>query len=164
MQDERSLTPEDRETAEAMGLLRPARPQLTRDAVLLETYRLAGRRQTRLWRGIAAALAAGLVLSLQFRPPPKTTERVVYLRNPTTVAEPEPLVTVESPRPSFQSTDSPPTGYLALRHDVLAWGPAALPHAPAAAPAKTPQPERLVSPNQSPTILDFLSRSFGGRS
>ena len=165
MQDERSLTPEDREMAETLSSLRPTPPRLTRDAVLLETYRRAGRRQTWLWRGIAAALAAGLVLSLVFRPQSRTTEKVVYVPRPMTVAESESPATVESTRSSFQSAESAPGGYLALRHDVLAWGPAALPHVPAATSGKIPQPERLVSPTQSSsTIFDFLKSGFGGRS
>lgn len=163
MQDERSLNAEDREAAELLGSLRPSRPGLSRDAVLLETYRRAARRQAWLWRGVAAALAAGLVLSVALRPQPKTVQTVVYV--PIAPAAVAPQIASAAP-PHLDELPPASQQYLALRHDVLAWGMAALPRT-AAAPATaapTPPPP-LIAPEQSPMLYDLLKGfGIGGRS
>ena len=157
------MNAEDREGAELLGSLRPSRPGLTRDAVLMEAYRRSAHGQAWLWRGIAAALAAGLVLSVTIRPQPKTVQTVVYVPvAPAAVPQP-----VESAAPPHLDELPPPSQqYLALRHDVLAWGVAALPRtvtAPATALPTPPPP--LIAPEQSPTLYDLLKGfGIGGRS
>lgn len=165
MQDERPLNAEERELAEAMAGLRPTRPGLTRDGILLETYRRAGRRQAWLWRGVAAALAAGLVLSIVLRPPPKTVEKVVYV--PTVPAsDAAPVASATSPPRTYEP--APPTSehYLALRHDVLAWGMSGLPRTTTPRPtAPTPAAAPMVAPGEPGTLYDLLKPfGIGGRS
>ena len=161
MQDEKPVNPEDREFEQALASIRPVRPALTRDQVLMETYRRAARRQAWLWRGIAAALAAGLALSLLVRPAPRRIERVVYQPPPATVIQP-----LAAGDGGMAAADMPRVsgGYLTLRQDVLAYGLAALTRsAPAAPPAWAgdvlPPPPRPMSVFDLLNILNIRGRS-----
>jgi hypothetical protein len=165
MRDERRLNAEERELAETMARLRPIRPGLSRDAILLETYRRAARRQAWLWRGVAAALAAGLALSVVLRPPPRTVEKVVYVQPKPTSQEPP----AESMPLSTRIDEPPPPAsqpYLALRYDVLAWGMTALPRgSPARAVAPPAALPSMLAPEQSTPPYDLLKPfGIGGRS
>jgi len=141
MSDEPRLTEQDRDLELTLGRLRPARGQLHTPKVLLEAVRRAKQREVWLWRGVAAALGAGLVLALLLRPTPPTREKVVLiptppmptpqpkLHEPPAAVEPRPITEPDSDLAATMGDD-----YLTLRNRVLALGLRGLPPPPEWAP------------------------------
>jgi hypothetical protein len=139
MQDEPRLTPAEREFELALAKLRPAPPGI--DPAEL-AWRAAQRRASRslwAWRGLAGALAAGLLIAVMLRPAPQVIERV-------TVVERDRPRHVETPRPVSHLGGS---SYLLLREKVLSEGIDAL-----AVP--TPPPARAVDPPRPMHHLEQL--------
>src|SRR5690349_5624762 len=123
MREEERLSDGERETEEALSALRPTRPPFEVSRLIFEATRRADRRQLWAWRGIAAALAGGLVLALLLRPAPRLIEKPVYVQVPTH-ASPQP-----SPPPVATATLLEPNvvlrggnDYIAVRDRVLALG------------------------------------------
>jgi hypothetical protein len=144
------LTPAERELAEALGSLSPARPSLGRERILFESGRTAGeaaaRRRLFAWRAAAAVLLVGLGLSMVLRDQRRVVERerVVYLPAPPVAAtlqtaavtegagEPpqewpaagDPRLLASHGRPLMPSSAA---DYVTVRDAVLRWGVRAMP-------------------------------------
>lgn len=132
MREEDALTEAERESAQSLARFKPAAARLDVSHIGFEAQRRRANRQVWRWRGIAAALAVGLILSWIWRPQATVRERVVYVRVSVPASAPDarsvPLAT---------SGVEPPAGlrvgdeYLAVRDRILAFGVEALrPHEP----------------------------------
>jgi hypothetical protein len=130
MPEEDALNTEERETVEAIARFKPAAVRIDPFRIRLEAQRRRAKRQVWLWRGVAAALATGLILSWIWRPGSAVREHVVYVRSPA------PAITRDTASPTFVTTRLEPRApvpvgddYLAVRDRVLALGIDALsPH------------------------------------
>ncbi|HWE07278.1 MAG TPA: hypothetical protein VG274_11255 [Rhizomicrobium sp.] len=133
MPEEDALNAAERETVAAIARFKPATIRIDLFRIRSEAQRRRAKRQVWLWRGIAAALAAGLALSWIWRPGSAVREHVIYVRSPA------PAITPEASSPTFAATRIEPRvpalasdDYLAVRDRVLAFGIDALrPHPPA---------------------------------
>ena len=124
MQREQRLNPEDAQVERALSALRPLTPAFAVDSIATFAELRSGRRELRLWRGVAAALAAGLVISLVLRPSPRTVEKFVYLR-PTGPAGSYPAVApgpVPDPKRAEPMLVLSGDDYLSVRSRVLVFG------------------------------------------
>lgn len=123
MREEDALNPVERETLDALARFKPAGARLDVSLIRSEARQRQGARQLWRWRGIAAALAAGLILSWIWRPRPPIVERVIYVRDvqPVSVPSPQPVASVPQIDPAAEST-RPGDDYFALRSRVLAYG------------------------------------------
>ena len=162
--EEEPLTPAESELSETLSRLKPAATSLDPARIRWEAQRRRAARQVWWWRGIAAALALALVLSLLFRPQPRTLEKVVYVtpvRNDSrdralTVAEVAPREPAVLPAAAVLEGGD----YLAVRGRVLAFGVRVLPPPPpaptnAAAPQAT---EAAPAPTETGrTLLDWFN-------
>jgi len=168
MREEERLNDGEREAEEALTALRPIRPAFEVSRLMFEAARRANQRQVWAWRGIAAALAGGLVLSLVFRSPARVVEKPVYVQStPRESPLPSP------PRVATASLLDPDVAlrggndYLAVRDRVLALGIRSLPRAQ---PAAWPVAPAISAPiEQQPPPTDSIHRlfdamQFGGRS
>ena len=135
MQDPERLSTADAATAAGLSQLQPARLPFDVRVIAIEATRRQVRRQLWAWRGVAAALAAGLLLSLMLRPSPQTVTRKVYVTAPPAVVA-QPAMDWPAPRPQPFPDLRPGDDYLAVRNRVLALGVQVLrPPPPGAAPA-----------------------------
>ncbi|HWE05900.1 MAG TPA: hypothetical protein VG274_04280 [Rhizomicrobium sp.] len=133
MPEEDALNTEERETLAAVARFKPATIRLNPFRIRSEAQRRRAKRQVWLWRGIAAALAAGLIVSWIWRPGSAIREHVVYVRLPAPAIAPETALP-RSATTEIEPRMTPPLGddYLAVRDRVLAFGIDALrPHGPA---------------------------------
>jgi hypothetical protein len=123
MREEDALNPVERETLAALARFGPAGARLDISLIRSEAGRRQGARQLWRWRGIAAALAAGLILSWIWRSRPPIVERVIYVRDvqPVHIPSPQPAASVPHVDPTAEST-RPGDDYFALRSRVLAYG------------------------------------------
>ena len=128
MQDEKDLTPAQRELEAALASLAPARPAIDRDRLLYQAGLLAGRSAYRRWAAVATAaavvLAATLAVVATF--PRGATERIVYVRR---AAKPDQPRRLEPWTVGIATGEAPRAEYLHLRSEVLAKGLGALPPA-----------------------------------
>ena len=160
--EEEPLTRSELELGEALARLKPAATSLDPNRIRLEAQRRRDRRDVWLWRGIAAALALALMLSILFHPRPRTIERLVYVSQPartdrlvaTTMAPgigPEPMTI---PAAAVREDGD----YLAVRSRVVAFGVRVLPPpAPAPSPDSTRETTTNVpAPAPARTLLDWL--------
>ena len=142
MQDHERLTAAEQELERALAGLAPAAPPVDRDRLMFQAGRAAGRRGRWLWRGASAAAAVVLAVSLIVRPEPRQVERIVFVpvesAGAVSVADPDP----EAARDRWAEH----ARYAAIRNEILAKGPGALPAPPHAA-AATQRP---------PTLQDLL--------
>lgn len=168
MREEERLSETEREAQEALSALRPARPAFDASRLIFEATRRADRRQVWAWRGIAAALAAGLVLSMVLRPSPRVVEKSVYVQLlPHESPQPthSPVATATLPEPEFFLGGG--NDYLAMRDRVLALGIRSLPQPQPAAWPVAPAMSAPIEPQPPPTDAIhrlFDAMQFGGRS
>jgi hypothetical protein len=170
--EEDPLTSAERELGQALSRLNPAATALDPAHILWEAQRRRAGRQVRWWRGIAAALALALVLSLLLRPQPRAVEKVVYV-------SPSPgdsrLGTARVDRVAAQEAGPLPAtavleggDYLAVRGRVLAFGVRALPPPPASPPRLLDQRPTDAAParrEDGRSLLDWFNPlSHEGRS
>jgi hypothetical protein len=169
MRQEERLSDMEREAEEALSALRPTRPAFDGSRLMFEAARRASRKQVWAWRGIAAALAGGLVLALLLRPSPQLIEKPVYVdRSATDAARPTQPPLAAAPWQQPEMAVRTGNDYVAMRDRVLAYGVGSLPRPQAPpgavmptlsdAPADRPAPP----PNALLQLLDTLQ--FGGRS
>jgi hypothetical protein len=131
----------------ALGSLVPARSRIDRDLVMFRAGQASVRpSRTGLgaWNAIAASLALvafGEGVLLARRPPPQIVERVVVIREPTTVPAPLPVVPPPETRvaeaqeslPIERSLSLGQTAYERLTSQVLRYGLDGLPVSPTVA-------------------------------
>jgi len=129
MPDEEALTPAEQELEAALGTLQPTAPGIDRDRLLFRAGRASGRPAARRWQVATAVLAACLAVSLQVRPEPAETIRIVRVPReqlpriqPAPSGRP-PAVVAEGPRVS------PADPYARLCEEVVRRGLDALPMA-----------------------------------
>lgn len=156
--EEEPLTGSERELGETLARLRAARTTLDPAHILREAHRRRAGRQLLWWRGIAAALALALVLSLVLPQQPRTVEKIVYVSSSPTDSGAVPTrvdrVVAQEAGPLPADAVLEGGDYLAVRGRVLAFGVRALPPPPAS-------PSRLIE--QRPTDTPPARRE-GGRS
>jgi len=163
------LTDDEREAEALLGRLRAAPPpNLTASRVLIEAERRRGRRQLWAWRGVAAALGAGLVLELTLRHSPRAEPAAV----PANITVSEVRTTLPHVKPRHFSADlALLTGddYIATRNRSVAFGVRPLLAPPssepqAAAPHVAPRESNSSQP-PTPLLLQLLGGwRTGGRS
>ena len=165
---EPQCSPSEREAELALSALRPARPGFDVGQLTFEAARRASGKEVWAWRGIAAALAAGLVLSMLLRPSPRVVEKPVYVQVPSHESpQPthSPVATATLPEPEFVLRGG--NDYLALRDRVLALGIRSLPQpqppAGSVVPALSAPKARDMPPSDAIHQL-FDAMQFGGRS
>jgi len=129
MQDEKDLTPAQRELEAALASLAPARPAIDRDRLLYQAGLLAGRSAYRRWAAAATAAAVVLaaILAVVAAFPRGAAERIVYVRRPA--ARPDQPLHLEPWTLGTATGQAPRAEYLHLRSEVLAKGLGALPPA-----------------------------------
>lgn len=129
MREEERLTDIEREAEAALSALRPARPAIDVQRIAIEAARRSAAHQVWLWRGIAAALGAGLVLALVLRPGPRTVEKLVYVSPREAVPRQgtQPPASEVAPIHSFELLTRGGNDYLSIRDDVLVLGVQGLP-------------------------------------
>ena len=139
MQDPERLSEENSATAAGLSQLRPVRPRFDAGGIAARASHRRSRHELWAWRGVAAALAAALMLSLLLRPVPRMVTHEVYVTPLPAVAEPSGM---EYPAPRSQAFSDlrPGDDYLAVRNRVLALGVQAL-RPPAVAPEPPPRAE-----------------------
>lgn len=129
MREEERLSETEREAEAALFALRPARPAIDLQRIAIEAARRSALRQVWAWRGIAAALGAGLVLVLVLRPGPRAFEKYVDVRPPE--AAPHQIAQRSSSEvartPAFELLRGTASGYPAIRDHVLVLGAQGLP-------------------------------------
>ena len=160
--EEESLTPAELELGEALSRLRPATTSLDPARIRWEAQRRRASRQVWWWRGIAAALAFALALSLLFRPQSKSVERLVYVTpSPRDLHDARPVVgEVPAGEPVALPASAVMEGgdYLAVRGRVLAFGVRVLQPPPPApeqvAAQQTPAP---ATKETGRTLLDWFN-------
>jgi len=162
------LTPEESDFEAALGALMPLRPDLEVRKIWMEAQRRKWRAQVLVWRGVAAVLAAGLIVSLLLRGHDNPASvRPISIEPGRQVNQPvAPQVT---PAPARQSLPVVLSGddYLALRSRVVAFGIDALPQATPATGTFAPiRPLELPADSSQPhtTINIFGPLWRGGRS
>jgi hypothetical protein len=164
MREEERLNEMEQEAEAALSALRPARPAVDLQRITMEAARRSASHQVWLWRGIAAALGAGLVLALVLRPGPHTVEKYVYVSPPEAV--PQQVAQRSGPEvaqtPPFELLTRGGNDYLSIRDDVLALGVQALPRLrpddasiPRADPVEDLKPQQ-TKPNTS-GMFKFLN-------
>ena len=156
MREEDELTESQRDTRDALSRMKLPTISLDVSRLRSEAQRRRAIRQVWRWRGIAAALAAGIVLTLVLQPRTTVVERVVYVRqtqSPVTA----PPQTYSAPDPQ-ETTPLSADGYFALRSRVLAFGIDVLRPPPRAAGQHG---KALPVPTASP-ILNPASIADGG--
>ncbi len=168
MREEERLSEGEREAEQALSALRAARPGFDVGRLAFEAARRANRRQVWAWRGIAAALAAGLVLSMVFRQSPRVVEKSVYVQVPSRESPRpthSPVATATLPEPEFVLRGG--NDYLAVRDRVLALGIRSLPQPQPTAWPVVPAISEPIEQQQQPSDAIhrlFDAMQFGGRS
>lgn len=119
----------EQEAEAALSALRPARPTVDLQRITIAAARRSASHQVWLWRGIAAALGAGLVLALVLHPAPRTVEKYVYVRPPEAVPQQvaQRSGSEVAQTPPFELFTGAGNGYLAIRDHVLVLGAQGLP-------------------------------------
>jgi hypothetical protein len=173
MQEQQRLDAEERDVERLLGGLKPVSlpHHLSAARVLIESQRRQGRYQLWVWRGVAAALGAGLVLSMTLRPQSKTIEKIVYV-SPAAESSQTPLPPSMKVTPAQRLADADGSGgddYLSLRDRVFVLGLEALPApAPAPAPPLPPEPRPRFEPSGGQgnvwSFFELMSAGSGGRS
>ena len=138
----------EQEAEAALSALRPARPAIDLGRVAIEAARRSASHQVWLWRGIAAALGAGLVLTLVLRPGARTVNQYVYIRPPEAVPQQvaqRPALSEVTPTLPFELLTQSGNDYLSIRDHVLVLGVQGLPRL---RPEDTsiPNPDRVQEP------------------
>lgn len=177
MQDEEELNPDEVEIATLLSRLVPLRPEVNAQEILLEGCTRKGRQEVWLWRGIAAALAAGLALALLLRPPPRSIQKVVYLppeggAQPAAAVshsvaprdQPQPSPQIVLPSSGAMTGDAPAprmsgNNYIAVRNRILTFGLRGLPAPRAWAPPRYPlgMPAASSGARESQSVFDQFS-------
>lgn len=158
MQNEQRLTDEDQAMAEALAQLRPKPTHLDAWLIASQAIDRSSRRGLIIWRGIAAALALGLVMSLLLRPQPRTVKQLVYIDRPQPVVH-APEAAPPPPREPIPDLE-PGDDYLSVRSRVLALGVEVL-RPPVPVAARFPPMRALDMPSDSrPVHSESLLDSF----
>ena len=150
MREEDPLSEDERELQPTLARLKPAAARLDLAAIRLEALRRQSARKLWRWRGIAAALAAGLLLVLVTRIRPAPIQRIVYVHD-------SPAAGNSSPKPDVFASDGETTmttqsgeDYFSVRSRVLAYGVGALRLYPPAEPHRAVEPVPTAAP-----LVDF---------
>lgn len=157
MQEDEPLSEDERILRRTLARLKPAAARLDLGTIRLEAQRRQSARQLRRWRGIAAALAAGLLLVLVLRTRPVAIQRIVYVHD-------SPVAGSSSPRPDVFASDDGTTmptplgeDYFSVRSRVLAYGVGVLRPNPPAEPHRMAGPVPTAAP-----LVDFDANSQRG--
>jgi hypothetical protein len=143
MPEQDPITPEEAELHEVLCRLKPKSPPFDLSRIALVAQQRQWRQIWR-WRGIAAFLAAGIVVSSLLRGGP----RVVYVQRPEPAANVQVAIAQASPLPELPPLILEGDNYLALRSRVMVFGLRAL-RSPSGPPAPQEAPIKLFGP------LDF---------
>lgn len=162
--EEEPLTPGELELGEALARLKPAETSLDPARIRWEAQRRRAYRQVWWWRGIAAALAFALALSILFRPRSQTIEKLVYVTpGQSDSHDVRPAIADSFPN---EPVTLPATAvleggdYLAVRGRVLAFGVRVLPPPPPAPAQVAAQQATEAAPaprETGRTLLDWFN-------
>lgn len=152
MPEEDTLTASERETRDALSRVKLPRVALEVSQIRWEAQRRRAIHQVWRWRGIAAALAAGIVLTLIVRPKATVIERVVYVAQTEPSVSPSPQPPLVA-KPQEASPPFPGDDYFALRRRVLALGIGVLRPPAHAGHSARPRPVPTASPFFNPDSL-----------